>query len=136
MTHARKQSIAIAMLLALAIWPLIHFGLVQRFGISPWKFGGFAMYCTPNPLLEITIFRSDHQEVPIVPQSALARQHRQYGDAWAIWNEHRPPEAFWNALREAEPQGAPFLVLVRERRLDPRTARMVQRRRRYFWPAE
>src|SRR5688500_10655944 len=34
------------------LWPLAHVPLVRAFELSPWSFGGFAMYTTPRPSLQ------------------------------------------------------------------------------------
>ena len=48
MTLQAKKRIVIALLLVLAIWPLVHRLLVQTSGLSPWKGAGWAMYCVPG----------------------------------------------------------------------------------------
>ena len=37
-----------AVLIVFAIWPLVHFALVQTYDLDPWRFGGWAMYCEPR----------------------------------------------------------------------------------------
>lgn len=34
------------------VWPLVHYPMVRAFEMSPWRFGGFAMYATLRPLLQ------------------------------------------------------------------------------------
>lgn len=43
-----KRRIWQGVVVALCAWPLLHFALVQRYGISPWKLHGMAMYCAPK----------------------------------------------------------------------------------------
>jgi len=73
MTFEAKKRIVIAVLLLLAIWPLVHRLLVQTSGLNPWKGAGWAMYCVPGrsiivaviwPGGERRITREDFGEVP------------------------------------------------------------------------
>ena len=46
----RASSAALA---ALMLWPAVHFALVERYDIVPWKFFGFAMYAVSEPGMTI-----------------------------------------------------------------------------------
>lgn len=46
MRFEKKQRIVFAVLVVLAIWPLVHRGFVDRYDLNPWKFFGWSMYCT------------------------------------------------------------------------------------------
>jgi len=35
-------------LLAFAVWPLVHIGLVKRYNVNPWKLAGWGMYSAPQ----------------------------------------------------------------------------------------
>ena len=48
MTRRNKARVALTVLLLVAVWPLAHRALVARYGVSPWKLYGFAMYCMPS----------------------------------------------------------------------------------------
>lgn len=45
--HVTKKRIVILVLVALAIWPWVHQGLVAYYDLDPWRFFGFAMYAVP-----------------------------------------------------------------------------------------
>lgn len=47
MPSAIKISIAKAILIALTVWPALHFVLAQRFHFDPWKLLSFGMYSVP-----------------------------------------------------------------------------------------
>ncbi len=55
MTFQAKKRIVIALLLVLAIWPLVHRVLVQTSGLSPWKGAGWAMYCVPGRSIIVAV---------------------------------------------------------------------------------
>ena len=42
-------------LMALLAWPPLHYGLVERYDLNPWKFFGFAMYCAPTLPVQLDI---------------------------------------------------------------------------------
>ena len=44
------------LLVFVALWPFVHLGLVARYEINPWKLGGFAMYTTPVPPVQVVLF--------------------------------------------------------------------------------
>jgi hypothetical protein len=70
----KKQALA-AGLIAFSLWPLVHLELVRRFGLSPWKLGGWGMYAAPRiaPGIAILVQRGDAAPapMPIVPPAVL-----------------------------------------------------------------
>jgi len=48
MTIRRKARVVHATLAVLAVWPMVHIGLVWRYDVSPWKLAGWGMYTTPR----------------------------------------------------------------------------------------
>ena len=51
MSARRKARIVGTLLVAIALWPLVHRQLVTRLDVDPWKLYGFAMYCTPHAVV-------------------------------------------------------------------------------------
>jgi len=45
-----KGRVVAGALLALTLWPLLHMHLVRRYGVNPWKLGGWGMYAVPSIL--------------------------------------------------------------------------------------
>jgi len=43
-----KRNIVHAALVALAFWPVIHIGLVERYDLNAWKLAGWGMYSAPQ----------------------------------------------------------------------------------------
>ena len=89
------------------------------------------MYCVPNPLLYIAVYRPDGTEVETKPGTTKIEALRAYGVAWATWGPHPPPEAFCHAMRADESAATPLVVFIRERRLDQETSRMIEKQYRY-----
>lgn len=48
MTFAAKQRLVGIFLSGMALWPLLHLGLVQRYDLSRWKLAGWGMYTEPS----------------------------------------------------------------------------------------
>lgn len=54
--NTRKRRIVFVLLLAFALWPLVHHALVRSLDLNPWKYGGWAMYTVPVISPEIALF--------------------------------------------------------------------------------
>ena len=46
---AARPGLARALLALLLIWPPVHMLLAHQLQFSPWRFGGWGMYATPDP---------------------------------------------------------------------------------------
>ena len=52
-----KRRVVGVFLIAFALWPLIHRGLVWSYDVDPWKLFGFAMYSVPGPMKTVRVFQ-------------------------------------------------------------------------------
>lgn len=52
---AWKRRAASVLLIAFAIWPALQYGLVERYGVSPWKLAAWGMYSVPGPMKSVTL---------------------------------------------------------------------------------
>jgi hypothetical protein len=43
-----QRSLAVAVLVALLVWPMAHMVLCKKYGFSSWRYGGFGMFATPQ----------------------------------------------------------------------------------------
>lgn len=71
----RTASAAVrAVALGLLLWPLVHWGLTRTIESDPWSLGGWAMYATPRPTVEVS-YEADGKpcSVPQACQSELKR---------------------------------------------------------------
>jgi len=48
-----KKRVVFAAIVFLAIWPMVHHGLVAIYEINPWIFFGLSMYVRANPMPDI-----------------------------------------------------------------------------------
>jgi len=88
MALATKTRIVHAALLALALWPLVHLGLVWRYDLSPWKLAGWGMYATPRfGLIGMEVFGRASGREPWQQLTVPAPEVR--AEAGAFLEQHR-----------------------------------------------
>ena len=80
-----KRRLVAAGLLLFALWPPLHFALVRRYDVDPWKLFGFAMYSVPGTMRTVRIVgideaRLDRGEVSWVSPIARALLKSREGD--------------------------------------------------------
>ena len=68
---ALKRSSVHAVLIAFALWPLAHIGLVKAWDVNPWKLGGWGMYSAPQIPADARIFCFTPDDVGIYPLRTL-----------------------------------------------------------------
>ncbi|MBX3024183.1 hypothetical protein KF840_04655 [bacterium] len=126
MTLAAKQRLVVAVLAVLAAWPLAHRALVARYDLDPWRFFGWAMYCTPKLPAEVRLFAIERGERVEVPVASLSPPQRRAVDALrdrrAVWGTLASPARAAAALLDARPDAAAVEVVVEKWYLDPATA--------------
>ena len=138
MTLAGKQRLVVAVLAALAVWPLAHRALVWRYDIDPWRFFGWAMYCTPKLPAEVALFAIEHgARVPVEPRS-LSDEQREAIDALrarrSLWGTLASPARAGAALRAARPEAEAVEVVVSKWYLDPATATIATHEETHRFP--
>ena len=68
---AFKRSAVHAGLIAFALWPAAHIGLVKVWDVNPWKLAGWGMYSAPQIPAELRISCFTPDEVGIYPLRTL-----------------------------------------------------------------
>ena len=48
-----KKRVVIVAIVILALWPIVHHGIVATYEINPWLFFGLSMYTRSRPIIEI-----------------------------------------------------------------------------------
>lgn len=132
-----KRRLALALLAALALWPLLHRGLVARYDLNPWKLAGFAMYTTPTPpVLVVVLHDAGGRLAPLdergLPEATRRALDRFRSERHALGRLRRPDDLA-RALFRARPDLPALVVLVQRMRLDPATARMTSTRERFVY---
>ena len=131
MTFTAKQRLVVAALAVLAAWPLAHRALVVRYDLDPWRFFGWAMYCTPKLPVDIHLFTVENGvRVPVEPHSLTPAQRRSvYALQFrrSIWGSLASPERVGSAILAAKPEADIVEVVVSKWYLDPATAHIATR---------
>lgn len=126
MTLAGKQRLVVAALAVLAVWPLAHRALVVRYDLDPWRFFGWAMYCTPKLPASIALFAIEQDVRTPVELRSLPRRERRAVHALrrrrALWGRLASADRVGAILLAARPQAQAVEVVVTKLYLDPRTA--------------
>ena len=91
-------------MIAIAFWPIAHYGLVSQLDLNPWKLHGFAMYCTPH-LLTADLYDTSSGRPRRLDSRRLPEPARR---AWRSFLERRyvlgrlaPPDEAARAVLEA-----------------------------------
>jgi hypothetical protein len=135
LTLTAKQRLVVAALAVLAVWPLAHRALVVRYDLDPWRFFGWAMYCTPKLPADIHLFTVEHGvRVPVELGSLTPAQRRSVHALQlrrSIWGSLATPERVGSAILAAKPDADIVEVVVSKWYLDPATAHIATRDERY-----
>ena len=141
MTHLAKQRLTLIALLAFAIWPLVHRGLVASYGITPWKFMGFAMYCVPvmDPVIAVHAHYGERR-VLVDPSEAhlrdLRREVARFKTFRTVWGELLTPDPIGELTKSVLTRADQIEVVVTEGYLDRDTWRLAARETIYRYDAE
>ncbi|MEM7349990.1 MAG: hypothetical protein AAF657_04235 [Acidobacteriota bacterium] len=118
MTSARKTLWIGLLLTAFALWPLLHYVIVQRYFVSPWRLFGWAMYCVPVYQPTVRFFALEQEERLEIP---APRQQPDAARAYARFVRHRAelgtlvgPEELGRILFAAYPQFDTLIVQVEQ----------------------
>jgi hypothetical protein len=135
LTFTAKQRLVVAVLAVLAVWPLAHRALVVRYDLDPWRFFGWAMYCTPKLPTDIYLFAVENGvRVPVDLQSLTPKQRRSVDSLQrrrSVWGSLASPEHVASAILAAKPQADAAEVVVSKWYLDPASAHIATRDERY-----
>jgi hypothetical protein len=122
---ARPRSVPFAALvLFVALWPLVHRGVVATWHVDPWKLGGFAMYTTWQSTV-VALFRPEAGGLRLVAEDDLSVPAR---DALARFRARRSalgrlasPDDAMRLVQAGRPDLAHVVVVVQRLWLDRET---------------
>lgn len=127
-----RRRVVSGILLAVALWPLAHRGLVARYHIDPSRFAGWASHATAVVPEIAVLFEKQGSGLGVLDERTLPRPAR---DALERFRERRT--AYGDLVRADDLARAVFaarsdlawvLVATQRLRLDPATARMTSDR--------
>ncbi len=138
MTLAGKKRLVGLLLGLVTLWPLVHGTLVVRYGVNPWKLGGFGMYSVPQPKPEVEVFIAEGQAwVPSRTahwsEESRAELRRFLGNRSALGQLATPHKLAEALLRDRNLVPAVAIVVV-EPRLDLSSGLIVANRTRFEYP--
>mgnify|MGYP000145873284 CR=1 FL=1 len=140
MPLAAKQRLVVAALVVLAAWPLAHRALVARYGLDPWRFFGWAMYCTPKLPVRVALRERRAGAVSEIALRDLPRPARRAASRLkkgrALWGTLASPAGLAAALGASRPDAEGFEIVVERWFLDPATAHIGTRRDVYEYPVQ
>jgi hypothetical protein len=142
LTTRTKRRLLFAWLVAFAIWPLAHRGLVARYEISPWKLFGWSMYCEPNlpPAISLQEVRRDGFRYPIDIR-ALPPEMQQRLDQFQrrrdVLGQLASPRVVADAVFDINPNFEGIAVVIQRYYIDTDSGRLGSKMRRYvYWRSE
>jgi hypothetical protein len=132
-----KRRIAIGLLFWTAAWPLGHRALVAAYDVNPWKLGGFAMYTTATPPIQVVAFEKVGSHIEPLDESQLShdaqRVLRRFRIERHALGKLRGADDLGDALLRARPDLAWIAVAVQKMTLDAGSARMTSSRQQYVF---
>ncbi len=135
MTLATKRRLVAGGLIVLALWPLAHRVLVARFELDPWRFFGWAMYCTPKLPVRVHLFAVTDGQRERIEIRTLKRRVRRAVYALprrrAVFGRLASPAPVGRLLLAARPRAEAVEIEIERWTLDPATASIVDRRTVY-----
>jgi len=136
MGPGRKRLVA-AMLVAFSVWPALHYAMVQRYRMNPWKFFGFAMYTTHvlEPTVEVYALDGGKRiALPIpdreLPQAEAERRRlRARSKQFGLWAS---PDRLARLVAEGLAPSEGVEVVVVRPYIDPKSGRVTAARESYL----
>ncbi len=110
-TRIKKRVLFVA-LVFLAIWPILHHGIVTTYDMDPWLYFGLSMYARPRPILGVIAlqaaypgesFRSVNPDA-LQADSPLRRNIRMLTDGRAWYGTLHNPEPVVEEMFDAFPR--------------------------------
>ena len=138
MTIGLKRRLTFTVLVLIALWPLVHRGLVARYDLNPWKFMGFAMYCMPrvSPLVEVYAYYGARR-APVAADSGqvseLPRELARFITFRQVWGDLLSPDQIGEVVGATLTRADRIEVVVTNGFVDRDSWRLAARTQSYFY---
>jgi len=136
---ARKKRLVLVLLGIVLLWPLVHRALVAEYGLNPWKFFGFAMYCVPVVEPQVRLFVDYGERVEPLDASSpdfarLRLEMASFVHQRDLWGRVAEPDRVAAVVFELLTSAKAVEVEVIDPFFDTSSARIEVERLRYVYP--
>jgi len=113
-------------LLAFALWPVAHRVGVAHYHFSPWKFFGWAMYCVPRFVPDVTIYaiEGDQRTKARLRSRSVSSKLDRFRLRREVWGRLAPIDSLVNSIFWELKDVKCIEISVDQRILDTETARI------------
>jgi hypothetical protein len=135
----RKKKLLVLLLAIVTLWPLVHRRLVAEYGLNPWKFFGFAMYCVPSLTPQVRLHvdygeRVEKLDVGARHFAKLRFELASFVQDRSMWGRLARPDEVGEAVLEVLTSIEGVEVEVIDAFFDLETAKIAVERTRYAYP--
>ena len=134
MSFRTKQRIVKAILVVLALWPLIHLVVVHSTGLSPWRGFGWGMYTVPVLNVDVRIRHIEGHSGQPAPESRAATERAAQGylKRYQALGAHAKPDQLAKTVFATYPGFKVIEIVIKQNTLDRETAHIVEYRSDQF----
>jgi hypothetical protein len=120
-----KRRLVYLALVALAVWPALHIGLVLRYDVNAWKLAGWGMYSTPQLAAYVRVSGLTPDEIGVYElrsiRPALQPARDEFLERRRGLRKLVEPDGFAHALLEHYTALDGVIIEVVQPTLNPRT---------------
>jgi hypothetical protein len=113
LTTRKKRNVLFAMLFSLTAWAVAQHQLTAHFGMNPWKFVGWAMYCTPAPQVYFSLHAGTRKlDLNEVASRVGAAELARFAELRGLWGDLYGPEKLAEAALKVYPEATTLTIHV------------------------
>lgn len=128
MSGARRRAAMVGVVIAVALWPVVHLALVARADIDPWELFGWAMYARPEARVQVGVeVERAGVRTPLRAMGSLRRQVERYARDRSALGRLAPADALLTAVFASDASIDAIEIVLRHVELDPDSAMLVAR---------
>ena len=110
------------------VWPLVHAGLVARYGVDPWELFGWSMYALPAKRVQVRVeVERDGEIGPLRAMGATRQRVKEFARRRTALGSLASPEPLARTLLDEEDGIDAVIVVIRQIELDRGSSRLVAR---------